>query len=48
VKTLAVDYSFSTQPFFLKDRLEDIWDLDISVLVNNVGVDVLDYYHELS
>lgn len=48
VRTLAVDYSHSTEPSFIKDKLRELEGLDISVLVNNVGVDVLNYYHRLS
>lgn len=28
--------------------MRELYDLDVAIVVNNVGVDVLDYYHELT
>lgn len=42
-----MDYQRSGEDQYLAHRMEDIRDLDIGILVNNVGVDVLDYYHKV-
>ena len=48
MKTLRVDFALSGRPDYLLEQLQPILELDVSILVNNVGVDVLDYYHRLT
>ena len=48
VEFKVIDFSDSARPDYLVAALEDLFKLNISVLINNVGVDVLDYYHNLS
>jgi 17beta-estradiol 17-dehydrogenase / very-long-chain 3-oxoacyl-CoA reductase len=48
VKVLVADYANSHLPGFLDEKMSELDGLDISIVVNNVGVDVLDHYQNLS
>ena len=48
MKLLVIDFTVCDRPGYLQEKLLELVDLDLSILVNNVGVDVLDYYHNLS
>lgn len=43
-KILRADYKRAIDSEYVKDLLDEIVHLDISIAVNNVGLDVLDYY----
>lgn len=45
---MAIDFANSGRPHFIREAMGDLKDLDISILVNNVGVDCLDYFHNLA
>lgn len=45
---LQVDYSNSARPGYLVNKVAELKELEISILVNNVGVDVLDHFDNLS
>ena len=45
IKTFVMDYSRAAEPEYLEQRLRELNGLDVAVIVNNVGVDVLDHYH---
>lgn len=48
IKTFVMDYSRAAEPEYLQQRLNELYGLDVAIVVNNVGVDVLDHYHELT
>ena len=47
-KTIAVDFSKCHEPGFFDKIVEGTKDLDISILVNNVGIDSIERFDELS
>jgi short-subunit dehydrogenase len=44
----VVNYQRSGEEHYLEQKMDEIRELDVSILVNNVGVDVLDNYHKLA
>jgi short-subunit dehydrogenase len=49
VRILTLDYVRSSDAGYLEERISsELNDIEISILVNNVGLDVLDYYHTIS
>ena len=48
IKTFIMDYGRAAEPEYLQQRLNELYGLDVAIVVNNVGVDVLDHYHDLT
>jgi 17beta-estradiol 17-dehydrogenase / very-long-chain 3-oxoacyl-CoA reductase len=46
VRFVVADFNKSAEPGFFDEIYEQIKELNVSILINNVGVDLIDYFHQ--